>query len=115
LAGFPGIIPEKVPESLRAERQERAVSPISTLKRSISRSILEGRMNKVVSFLSGLITGALLGAAVAILLAPASGQDLRDQMTNRARQIEIEVKQAAAARRAELEQQLDALRTPKQN
>jgi len=72
-------------------------------------------MNKVVSFLSGLITGALLGAAVAILLAPASGQDLRDQMTNRARQIEIEVKQAAAARRAELEQQLDALRTPKQN
>lgn len=70
-------------------------------------------MNKAISFLSGLITGALLGAAIAILLAPASGEELRDQMSNRARQIEIEVKQAAAARRAELEQQLEALRTPK--
>jgi gas vesicle protein len=70
-------------------------------------------MHKALSFLSGIITGALLGATIAILLAPSSGQELRDQMSNRAHQIEIEVKGAAAARRAELEQQLEALRNPK--
>lgn len=34
-------------------------------------------MNKMFSFLAGALCGALIGAVTAILLAPASGEDLR--------------------------------------
>lgn len=72
-------------------------------------------MNRALSFLSGVVMGGLVGATLAILLAPASGEELRSQMQNQARNIELEVKQAAASRRSELEHQLEALRTPKQS
>ncbi|MBL8046302.1 MAG: YtxH domain-containing protein, partial [Anaerolineales bacterium] len=36
-------------------------------------------MNKFSSFLTGAILGALVGAAAALLLAPASGDDLQSQ------------------------------------
>lgn len=34
-------------------------------------------MNKVFSFLAGLMSGALVGAVTTLLLTPASGEDLR--------------------------------------
>jgi gas vesicle protein len=70
-------------------------------------------MHRVSSFLSGFIMGSLIGGALGLLIAPASGERLRQQMQERAQQFQIEIKQAAATRRAELEQELAALRQPK--
>jgi gas vesicle protein len=70
-------------------------------------------MHRVSSFLSGFIMGSLIGGALGLLIAPASGERLRQQMQERAQQFQIEIKQAAATRRTELEQELAALRQPK--
>ena len=69
-------------------------------------------MRRTMSFLSGTAMGALVGAALALLFAPASGEELRNQMQERANRMQSEVQNAAAARRAELEQQLAVLRQP---
>ena len=71
-------------------------------------------MKGVMSFLSGAIMGGLVGATLALLFAPASGEQLRLQMQERADQIQQEVKQAAETRRIELEQQLAELRAPRE-
>jgi len=70
-------------------------------------------MHRVSSFLSGLIIGGLIGGALGLLLTPASGDQLCQQMQARAQQFQIEIKDAAAARRAELEKELANLRQPK--
>jgi gas vesicle protein len=71
-------------------------------------------MNKAIRFLSGAILGAMVGAAVAILLAPTSGDMLQQQIRGRIEAIQGEVRQASQERRKELEQQLANLRTPRQ-
>jgi gas vesicle protein len=71
-------------------------------------------MKRVLSFFRGLIIGGMLGAAVALVLAPSSGEELQKQLRDRSDQIRNEVNQASAARRAELEQQLATLRSPRQ-
>jgi gas vesicle protein len=73
----------------------------------------EAIMGRVTNFLVGAILGAMVGATVAILLAPASGEELRNQMQARANQMQIEVKEAAATRRAELEKQLEKMQAPR--
>jgi gas vesicle protein len=70
------------------------------------------KMRGVLRFLSGAILGGVVGASLALLFAPASGADLRNQMQERADYIQREVKLAAENRRAELEQQLASLRAP---
>ncbi len=72
-------------------------------------------MSKVFNFLFGSVLGGLVGATVALLMAPTSGTELRNQMQNRAQNFQTEVKQAATARRAELEKQLADLRTPRKS
>lgn len=71
-------------------------------------------MRGMLSFLSGAVLGLVVGASLAILLAPTSGEELRKQMQERADRIQLEVRQAADARRLELEQQLDTLRSPRE-
>jgi gas vesicle protein len=56
--------------------------------------------------------GGLVGATLALLLTPASGEELRTKMQNQVNQIQAEVKSAAQSRRAELEEQLTNLRKP---
>ncbi len=68
---------------------------------------------RFVRFLEGFLLGALAGAAAAILLAPASGEDLRSQIKQEVERIRGEVQSAAVDRRAELEEQLAALRAPR--
>lgn len=70
-------------------------------------------MHRVTSFLSGFIMGCLIGGALGLLLTPASGEHLRQQMRSRAQQFQIEIKTAASERRAELEHELAALRQPR--
>ncbi len=70
-------------------------------------------MRRFFSLLAGIIMGALVGATLAILLAPESGESLRMQLRERASHFRQDVLDAAAARRAELEEQLSTLRSPK--
>jgi gas vesicle protein len=69
--------------------------------------------NKVIGFLVGAALGVLVGGVTALLLAPASGNELRQQIRDRAQYVQDEVKNAAEQRRAELEKQLADLRAPR--
>lgn len=69
-------------------------------------------MRRLFSFLLGTASGALVGATLAILLTPASGEDLRSELRNRVTNFRDELKEAAQQRRAELERQLESLRYP---
>lgn len=70
-------------------------------------------MKGFMNFLSGMVVGAMVGASLAILLAPSSGDELRNQLQSRMDTIQTDVKQAAETRRAELEKQLAELRAPR--
>ncbi len=69
-------------------------------------------MRRLIGFLVGICTGALVGATVAILLTPESGKDLRSDLRNRMERFRGELQEAAAQRRTELERQLEAMRSP---
>jgi gas vesicle protein len=70
-------------------------------------------MRTMTRFLEGFALGGMVGVVVALLFAPSSGEELRNQMQNEAERIRSEVSQAAQARRAELESQLAAMRSPR--
>lgn len=69
-------------------------------------------MRKAMFFVSGILMGSLLGAAVAILLAPSSGEELRGGIQTRYIELKDEVQSAASARRSELESKLETMRKP---
>ena len=69
-------------------------------------------MQRAFGFLIGIMAGAVVGGAVALLMAPAAGEELRGQIRGRSLGFVDEVKSAAEARRIELEQHLIELRTP---
>ncbi|HEC61917.1 MAG TPA: YtxH domain-containing protein [bacterium] len=73
---------------------------------------MEEVMQRIVSLLSGMAMGALVGATLALVFAPSSGEELRSQMQERVKGLQDELKQAAAARRADLEEQLAVLMKP---
>ncbi len=70
-------------------------------------------MNKTASFALGALLGVLVGGSIAMLLAPSSGNDLRQQLRDRAQYVQDEVKKASLERRLELEKQLSELRAPR--
>ncbi len=70
-------------------------------------------MGKILNFFLGMIMGALAGATVAILLAPSSGEEMRGQIQERSIRLREDIKSAAEQRRAELERELETLRTPR--
>ena len=59
-------------------------------------------MRKFLSFLGGTLMGALVGATLALLLTPNSGETLRAQIRERFAALQDELSQAAAERRTEL-------------
>ena len=67
----------------------------------------------IEKFFAGFILGGLIGAAVALLLAPSSGEDLRGKIQAEAERVRTEVEKAASDRRIELEKQLSELRAPR--
>lgn len=70
-------------------------------------------MRRFTNFVLGAFWGALIGAALAILLAPSSGDELRENAVERVRSLRTEMDQAYAARRQQLEDELEALRKKK--
>ncbi len=67
-------------------------------------------MRRFVSFLVGAFAGAMVGAVAVLLLTPQSGSELQEQVRTRVQELVEEGKRAAAARRAELEAQLEAFK-----
>lgn len=70
-------------------------------------------MRRLLTFILGLLSGVLVGAATAILLAPTSGEDLRSDFQTRFSRFREELQSAADERREELERQLEAMRHPR--
>jgi gas vesicle protein len=71
------------------------------------------KVNNIVGFLAGIAAGTLVGVSLAILFAPSSGEEMRQQLRERAEYVRDEVQRARDERRAELEQQLADLRSPR--
>lgn len=67
-------------------------------------------MQKALNLVLGLVLGGLVGSAVALLLTPMSGDELRMEVKDYSRHVRSEVEQAANARRAQLERELADLR-----
>jgi gas vesicle protein len=62
-------------------------------------------MRKLLSFLAGAIVGAMVGAAVVVMLAPESGDNTRSEIRGYVNSVVDEGRRAATERRAELEAQ----------
>lgn len=69
-------------------------------------------MKRIFSFMMGTLIGAMVGAILAILLTPQSGDDLRGGMRERVMKLQEDLKSAARSRKTELEKQLAKLRRP---
>ncbi|MBS3751206.1 MAG: YtxH domain-containing protein [Anaerolineales bacterium] len=69
-------------------------------------------MKKALNFTLGAILGGILGSVTALLLAPSSGEELLNELESKAKNIQIEIKEAAAKKRVELEKELDQLKKP---
>ncbi|HIE24533.1 MAG TPA: hypothetical protein EYP74_00880 [Anaerolineales bacterium] len=69
-------------------------------------------MRKIFSFTIGIFVGGLVGSTVALLLAPDSGESLRSDLRERGLAFQAEIRNASEARRIELSNRLEELRTP---
>lgn len=67
-------------------------------------------MRKALGFAVGMVCGALVGVAVGMLLAPASGAELQQRIRAQVEDLIRKGQEAAAAKRTELERQLEAFR-----
>ncbi len=61
-------------------------------------------MNKLLSFTTGLFCGAAVGAVIALLITPASGEDLMAQMQSRWQEALAESKRAQEETKKHLEE-----------
>ncbi len=68
-------------------------------------------MRRMFGFMIGVLVGGLVGSTVALLLAPHSGETLRNELRTRGDAFLAEVQRAAEQRRAELTSRLEALRS----
>ncbi len=64
---------------------------------------------RAVKFLLGVLIGATVGAVVVLLIAPQSGEDTQQMITDKFESILSEGKKAYEERRAELESQINAM------
>lgn len=70
-------------------------------------------MRRFMAFLTGSMCGALVGAVAALLLAPYSGDELRQRTREKLDTFRDDVREAYDARREQLESELEALRGPR--
>ena len=69
-------------------------------------------MRRTISFFVGVVMGGLVGATIALLFAPDSGVELRNQIRERTDSLGNEIRQAMGDRRIELQERLESLRNP---
>lgn len=67
-------------------------------------------MRQVFNFMMGVFMGALVGATVALLLAPEAGETVRAELRARGETLVADVRHAAESRRIELTNRLEMLR-----
>ena len=70
-------------------------------------------MRQLTSFLAGAFFGALVGGITALLLAPTSGEELRARTRERIDEMSDDVREAYAAKVAQLEAEVARLRSGK--
>lgn len=68
-------------------------------------------MRRMFGFMIGILVGGLVGSTVALLLAPQSGDRLRNELRARGEGFLAEVRSAAETRREEMMNRLESLRT----
>ena len=69
-------------------------------------------MRRLMFFAGGVLCGAVIGAAVVLLLTPSSGDAMRDDARHRFDDMLSEAKRASEQRRRELEEQLAQMTSP---
>jgi gas vesicle protein len=67
-------------------------------------------MRKATSFLIGLLSGAVVGGVLALLFAPYAGEELQIRIRDGVTDLVEEGKRTAAAKRLELEAQLESFK-----
>ena len=67
-------------------------------------------MQKAANLFIGAILGGLVGSAIALLLTPMPGDELRSEIQEYTRRVKNDVQAAAELRRVELERELADLR-----
>jgi gas vesicle protein len=70
-------------------------------------------MRQIMGFFVGIFIGWLVGATIALLLAPQTGESLRGEINSRSTGFVDEIKSAVDSRRTQLERQLEAMRAPR--
>ncbi len=70
-------------------------------------------MRRMFGFIIGILVGALVGSTIALLLAPESGEELRNVLRSRGQDFFSNIRQAADSRRIELRERLEAMRAPR--
>ncbi len=78
--------------------------------RERSRHQKEIDMRRMFGFMIGVLVGGLVGATVALLLAPQSGEKLRNELRLRGEGFVAEVRRAAEQRRIDLTDRLETLK-----
>ncbi|MHB8807410.1 MAG: YtxH domain-containing protein [Anaerolineaceae bacterium] len=68
-------------------------------------------MSKSSNFIAGAFIGAAIGSILGLLFAPKSGEELRKDLQEKANQITIEVKNAAAQKQQDLEKEINSFKT----
>jgi len=92
---------------------DKRAAMIGGHQRDSYRHTQEAFMRRVFNFLIGVIVGGLVGSAAVILFTPASGEEVRSQISERARAFAADIRQAANTRRIELQERLEVLRAPR--
>lgn len=75
---------------------------------------MEERMKRLFYALMGTVIGAVIGSSLALLFAPVSGEEARERLTGYFTNIGEEMARAGQEKRAELEAQLNKLRSGKE-
>lgn len=67
-------------------------------------------MRRFMNFIAGVFVGAMVGSVAALLLAPASGEELKRRASERVESLRDEMTEAYEARRAQMEAEFEQLR-----
>lgn len=67
-------------------------------------------MKKMLRILAGLLLGGLVGAGLALLFAPGSGDELQQRIQERLQEVRSEGQRAAEETRLELSARLEELK-----